>query len=154
MPGHFVRGFLAAACMALAACGTTPSTGETPRRIKFSQIRDESLVGKLIRTRACIGIPLSTVVDEEEFVLLYPCGRPVDESLANVAVFAMGASEQVFQPQADADMDIENEIEAVFTGRMSKRRLDENDATEYPFLTIYSISKLRERTRPETEAGE
>ena len=122
MPGHIVKGFLAVACVALAACATAPDSGETPRRIAFSQIRDEALVGKLIRVRACIGIPLSTVVDEEEIVVLYPCGRPIDESLAEVSILAEAASEDVYQPLADAGVDIENEIRAVFTGRVSKRR--------------------------------
>jgi hypothetical protein len=113
----------------------------------FRRSKDEALIGKLVRVRACIGIPLSTVVDEEEFVLLFPCDAPRDESLAEVQVFAQGASEQVFQPMTGTRVDIENDIEAVFTGRVSRRRLDDEDLNEYPFVTIHSISKPRERVR-------
>jgi hypothetical protein len=147
MPGQVFRSFLVIACVALVGCATTTPSDETPRRIEFSQIKDEALIGKLVRVRACIGIPLSTVVDEEEFVLLFPCDAPRDESLAEVLVLAQGASEQVFQPMTGARVDIENDIEAVLTGRVSRRRLDDEDLTEYPFVTIHSISKPRERVR-------
>lgn len=146
MPGHVIQGFLAAACAALAGCATTPPD-ETPHQIEFSQIKDASLAGKLVRVRACIGIPLSTVVDEEEFVALFPCGAPRDESLGEVMILAQGASEQVFQPLVEAGVDVENEIQATFIGKMLRRRIDDDDATEYPFMTIHSISKPRERAR-------
>lgn len=149
MTGKYLHVLNAVAGLALTACISSIPMGDKPRHIDFSAIhKDQSLIGEVIRVRACIGISLSTVVDPpEEFVLLYPCGHKLDESLEKVAIAGLPATENVLEPFVDAEISVDDEVQADLTGKLSKRRIDERDNAEYLVLTIQHVSNPVGRAR-------
>ena len=136
------------ASLALVACQSSNRFANTPRRITFSEIhQDPSLIGKAVRFHSCMGIPLTTVVDEtEEFLLLFPCNVKLDGAITeDTVLFARLSSMEVAQPIADAEIDPGEIVEANFTGTLSKERIEKDDDREYLILTIGNVSKPRGR---------
>jgi hypothetical protein len=136
----------AIACCVLLAV-SAGAWGKQPRSIELTDIaKDRSVVGKVIRVRACIGIPLFDNPDgSEEFVLLYPCGAKLDEGPPEGTIAGKFASDEVGQPFADAHITFEGEVQADFTGRLAHRQVDDRDPEKYFVLTIERVANPSER---------
>lgn len=128
-----------AASFHIQACHSSKGTSHGIRRVAFSDIQKEpSLVRQRLRFRACLGIPITTVVDdsEDEFLLLFPCDHKRDESLADVALLARLAPDADIRAIADANTNPGDIIEADFSGTLSKEPVEGADPSEYPVFTI------------------
>jgi len=134
-------------CILLAV--STGAWSRQPRSIELTDIaKDRSVVGKVIRVHACIGIPLFDNPDgSEEFVLLYPCGAKLDEGPPAGTIAARFASDEVGQPFVDANIRFDGEVQADFTGTLARRQIDERDPEKYFILTIDKVANPSESAR-------
>lgn len=122
-----------------------------PRSIDLADLaNDPSLIGKRVTLRACMLIPLSDSPDGgEEFVLLYPCGAKLDAGPPEGVIAGTFTSEAVIQPFADAKITFEGEVQADFTGKLTRRRVDDVDPEKYIVLTVDRVANPTERARKE-----
>lgn len=95
-------------------------------------------------------IPLFDNTDgREEFVLLYPCGANLDAGPPEGLIAGTFTSDAVIQPFADAKITFEGEVQADFTGKLTRRRVDDVDPEKHIVLTIDRVANPTERPRKE-----
>ena len=141
-----IRVRVIAFCVLLVA--STGAWSRQPRTINLTDITNNSaLIGKRVTLHACIGIPVIDNADGgEQFVVLHPCDAKLDDGPPPGTILGTFKSEQVFQPFADARITFEGEVQADFTGKLS-RRVDDEEPKEYFVLTIERVANPAERIR-------
>ncbi len=105
---------------------------------------DAALIGKRVRIHACIAFPISdTGPGPRDIAVLYPCGsKPSsDEEAEKTMLAARPVSEAVLAPFKE--MEIRPEIEAEFTGRITRQQLEPGNPHQYPLLEFDAVSDVK-----------
>lgn len=82
-------------------------------------------------------------------MLLYPCGADLDAGPPQGVIAGTFSSDEVGQPFADAGIAFVGEVQADFTGKLARRRIDGIDPEKHVVLTIERVANPPERSREE-----
>lgn len=95
-----------------------------------------------------MALPLSANPhSEDDLVVLYPCGRPLDVEVPEHAIVGRITSPRIFKPFKDAAIEFTGEVSATFTGTLMKVDAGEGEADDYFVLAIEKAANPSERQR-------
>lgn len=122
-----------------------------PRMIDFAKVHaDHTLVGKRIRIHACIALSMSdTEPGPRDMVVLYPCGAELssDEDMEKIAIAARPVSEAALAGFRNSEVPLRPEIQADFSGRLTRQQLEEKDPRKFLLLEFDEMSNLARYTK-------
>ncbi|MBW8824097.1 MAG: hypothetical protein JF567_07710 [Xanthomonadales bacterium] len=120
--------------------------------IDFAKLHaDPRLEGKRVRIHACIAIPMDDSGPAPSMIVLYPCGLNLssDEEVEKVAIAARPVSEAALAPFRNAGIPLRPEIQADFSGRLTRRQLESSDPRKHLLLEFDEMSNLARYPLPD-----
>lgn len=124
-----MKRFFAMACLFVStSCAMAATHPSPPKVVSLEQLHSRAaLIGQEVEVVSCAGIPLSDAPNQENLIIICPCGTELSDEISKKAVAGRLSAQTVLKPSKEWAIGDSPAFKGSFRGILKREAIDPDD---------------------------
>ena len=111
-----------------ASCAMAATRPPQSKAVSLEQLHSQAaLIGHEVDVVSCAGIPVSDATDQQDLIVIYPCGTELSEDAIKTAVLGRLSAQTVLKPSKEWAIGDSPAFKGRFRGILKREAIDPDD---------------------------